>query len=85
MAERSLSLLVLWPVLRIHLILIRIRILDENYGKKMIYIQILDPESGHEHLMNFFNKSEFSDYFYSFFSLNVMLKLDEPVRDQEIL
>ena len=47
-------------------------------------MQILDPDPGLEHffknLLNFINKVELSN---SFFSHIFVLKLDEPFRDQE--
>ena len=70
-------------MLRIHLFLMRIWILDPH--------RELDPDSGHEHwtlniledLLTFFIKAEFSNYFLLFLHV-LMLKLDEPFRYQEI-
>ena len=54
-------------VLRIHLILMRIRILDPHWKK-------IDPDPGH-----ILNKNYFQ-IFYFIFSLIFILKLDEPVQ-----
>ena len=59
----------------IHSILMRIRILDPHWKKRIRVISIKFTE--------FFNKAEFQ-FFCLIFSLIYMLKLDEPFRNHEI-
>ena len=70
------------PVLKIHLILMRIRILIlDPHRKKMDP----DPDPGHlfKIYCNFLTKNNFQIFVLSF-SLIFILKLDEPFRNEEI-
>ena len=62
-------------LLRIHLILIRLRILDPHW-------KTMDPDPGHEHFLKIYWFFFLSRIVYIIFLL-FMLKLDEPFRDQE--
>ena len=72
----------LLSVLRIHLVLMRIRILDPHWKKLDT-----DPDPGHEYFFKIywicFNNAELSNIFL-LVSLIFMLKLDEPFRVWEI-
>ena len=66
-------------VLRIHLILMRIRILDPHWKKT-------DPDPGHEHsfkIYRYFNRRIFK-LFFLLFPLILMQQLDETFREKDI-